>query len=181
MEGFFNKDSCDSSWQTFIASNLQFNLMNANKLDLRVEQQLLNERVEVNDPVGVKISSSSFENFVTQADFGDNGEVKSCVGSCFLVSQYSTPGVKTISVQSRSLSNPNRKFQTTITVNVSQPADRLPMDSIELNFTKVSDKTIQVILVAAGGQPYTCDLSFGDSSTKNLLSTGINHFSLIRN
>ena len=148
--------------------------MSATKLDVRVEQLLLNEKIEVNDPVGLKITTpNGLENYITQADFGEENQIKSCVGNCFLFYQYSTEGIKTISVQAHSLSNFNNKFQTQITLNVSKPADRLPMNSIELNYTKLSETNIEVKLFASGGEPYLCDLSYGDSSNVKLTSIGI--------
>lgn len=148
--------------------------MSATKLDVRVEQQLLNEKVEVNDPVGLKITTpNGFENYITQVNFGEENQIKSCVGNCFVFYQYSTEGIKTISVKAYSLSNFNNKFQTQITLNVSKPADRLPMNSIELNYIKLSETNIEVKLLASGGEPYLCDLSYGDSSNVKLKSIGI--------
>ena len=148
--------------------------MSATKLDMRVEQQLLNEKIEVNDPVGLKIATPhGFENYITQVDFGEENQIKKCVGNCFVFYQYSTEGIKTISVKAHSLSNLNNKFQTQITLNVSKPADRLPMNSIEMNYIKLSETNIEVKLFASGGEPYLCDLSYGDSSNVKLTSTGI--------
>lgn len=143
--------------------------MASTKLDLKVEKVLLKELIEVGDMVGLKITSS-YENFQVQVNFGDN--VKASIGNCFLFNEYSKEGTKAITVQAHSLSNPNMKYQSTIRVQVSKQIDRLPMNSVELNFTRIDETSIDVNLFVAGGEPYVCTLFYGDSSSTDITSSG---------
>lgn len=157
-----------------MASNLRFDQMSTgNRFDLNIEKILLKDPIEVGDTVGLKISSlNGFENYIVQVDFGDESGIKTLVGDCFVFNEYSKEGTKQISIQASVISNSNRKFQTTTSVTVSPKVDNLPMNSVEISFGRVSAVGIEARVVAFGGQPYSCEVSFGDSNQKSIDSTG---------
>lgn len=147
----------------------------SSKLDLRVELVLTKETttIEVGDSVGLKITSPvDFKNYLVQVDFGDSSGIRTLVGDCFLFNEYSLDGPKQISIQAQSLSNPSMKFSSLLNVTVNKQVDRSPMTSVEILANQITETDVKITVLAAGGEPYSCVLAFGDSVNATFYSNG---------
>ncbi|CAF0709342.1 unnamed protein product [Brachionus calyciflorus] len=153
-----------SSWQLYLATNLNPKLPYKN-LEIDVERVVLKTPIELGDPIGIQLKSNMDENYLLSADFGQ-GRIKTVVGNNFLFDEFYETGQKTINVSAYSLSDKKRYYQKVVQFNINSIIDREPMNSVNLKVDIKGERLILVTVNSAGGLPYTCFLSFGDSSPK---------------
>ena len=133
------------------------------KLDLKVDTIIIQNPIEIGDPVGLQIKSLSDQNYILSVNFGES-QVKSVIGDSFLFYEYENIGQKKIIISAFSIMNRQRSFNHLIEFNINSASDREPMHSVNLKVDPKSERDVEVTVVSAGGLPYTCQLNMGDSS-----------------
>jgi hypothetical protein len=154
----------------------------SSKLNITVTPVLRKTPIEVGDTVALYINNSLSDNILTYVNFSATTPEKSAIGNAALFTEYTTPGVHTVSIRVTSISDPSQVLERTMTLTVIAVVDKHPMHSLSLSYAKTSDKSVELSVVTAGGAPYTCSANSGDSADTTALlksATRVNKFKLV--
>ncbi len=168
----FAKADCQSSSPVYSAYNVSNIRVNSSpvKLNVTITPILRKSPIEVGDTVAIAINNSLSDNILTYVNFtnssGSSGVVeKSAIGNTVIYHEYSLTGVYIISVRVKSISDPNQVFEKSLSIAIVAVSDKHPMYSVSLQYAKLTDKSIELLMSTAGGAPYSCSVNFGDSFT----------------
>ena len=148
--------------------------LKSNTMAPELQVTLPTTRLEVFLPIKFDIQFLNTEstNFKTYVDFGNDLEKIHVIGKPEIFAEFPTPGKRTVNITSVSLSNPNVILSKQIEVNVLEKINSEPMYSIKLVISE-NDRIIYANMIISGGDPYSCQVVFGDNSeTIEFKSTG---------
>ena len=161
----FIESGCGDGWYAYIASS-----MRTLSEDVGLGVTVLNsgQPLEVGQTVPFNISFKSSMNYKVNVDFGDASI--DVIGNGLVFHEYSQAGVYPVTLTAISLSDPSIYKTAQIEVQIVKPADRLPMTAVNLDFIVSGERSIDLIVKAFGGSPFSCTLNYGDSTVEPLYS-----------
>ena len=148
-------------WAVYVASHVQLNY-NQNNIGLLVQKINLMDPIEVGSPVALQISVN-LNNTRLYVDF-DDGFTKSFINSGYAVHEYQNPGSNDINVTAVCLSNTLVTDTTTIQIKVVKRLDQSAMESIDIRVKESNDLQVGVKIIANGGAPFACNVTYGESA-----------------